>query len=147
MRALRLGPDRIPEIAKIAPAFFEEGKLPGKFVPEVFIKFWEQMYGLGLAQMFGAEIEGVLVGGLGGMVYPDPCDGERVASEMFWFILPQFRGGGLALFNDFEKWAVERDAKRITMIHLQGLAPGILKKLYLRKGYQEVEVHYVKSLS
>ncbi len=134
------------QLAALGAKFYAESGLPGRFVPDVFEASWRQFYSIGMGQIFKLEVDGQIVGAIGGMVYPDPNDADLVASEMFWFVDPAARGGGIRLFSAFEDWAKQRGAKRIAMIHLQSLAPEALERLYLRKGYRKIESHYFKTL-
>lgn len=134
------------ELTRLGAKFYAESGLPGKFVPEVFIANWTKYYEIGWGNIVGLFEGKVPIGAIGMMSYPDPNDGEPVAMEMFWFVQPESRGAGLKLLDEFERWAANRGAKRITMVHLTQLAPEVLRKLYLRKGYREIEVHFVKSL-
>lgn len=136
----------LSKLSELGLKFYAESGLPGRFVPSVFEASWTKFYGLGMGQIFKLEEDGKVVGAIGGMIYPDPNDGDLVASEMFWFVEPEARGGGIRLFIAFENWAKERGAKRIAMIHLQSLAPEALERLYFRKGYRKTESHYFKTL-
>lgn len=79
------------------------------------------------------------VGMLGLAVYSHPISGVRVASELFWWVEPEFRGHtGLKLLRLAEKWAVSRGAKVLQMI-----APTVqTEQLYNRLGYTKVETSY-----
>lgn len=140
------------EEIKLAPPlgqeFYATGAIPGKLIPEVFTLSWTRFYAADFGRIFGLFNGDELVGVLGGILYPDSNDGVLVATEMFWFVASKHRGtvGSLRLFDAYEKWAKERGAGRIAMIHLQALAPETLEKLYLRKGYRKLESHYVKTL-
>ena len=85
-------------------------------------------------------------GALGGVCVPD-CHREcMVASEFFWYVKPEHRGGGIRLLKAFEKWAREQGADRIIMTHLADSMPEGLKKLYIRLGYEELETNYIKEV-
>jgi GNAT superfamily N-acetyltransferase len=136
----------LTQLAKLGEKFWAEGKLPGKFVPEVFVKTWDTFHQLGMGAIIGLFDGANPVGAIGAIAYPDPNDGELVVTETFWFVDPAHRGAGLKLLDAFEAWAMNRGAKRIVLVHLVQLAPEVLRRLYLRKGYQEIEVHFIKSL-
>jgi GNAT superfamily N-acetyltransferase len=136
----------LAETALKGAAFYREGKLPGRFVPEVFTQTWRQLLGSGIGTLIGLEIDGRIEGALGGVKSPDPNDGDLVAVEMFWFVDANHRGHGLKLLDAFEEWAHQQGCKRVGMIHLLQLMPDKLEVLYRRRKYQPVEVHYLKEL-
>lgn len=140
--------EELPLVPPVGKEFFETGAIPGKLIPEVFVASWNRFYEVDIGRIFGFFVDDKIVGVLGAIVYPDPNDGVVVATEMFWFVGAEHRHGlgGLRLFDAFETWARSRNAGRMAMIHLQALAPETLEKLYLRKGYQKIESHYVKTL-
>lgn len=137
----------LPVCAEIGKEFYKEGKLPGAMITEEFVKTWTMLFDMGLGVMFVLEQDGVVKGGIGGVVTKDPNDGALTATEMFWFVLPDSRGGGLGLLEAFENSAKKAGAKRIGMIHLLNLMPDVLAKLYTRRGYKAIETHYIKELT
>jgi GNAT superfamily N-acetyltransferase len=88
------------------------------------------------------EAEGKPVGMIGLVFFEHFLSAEIVASEVFWWIEPEYRGEGKKLLKAAEDLARERGAKRMQMI-----APnervGIL---YKRIGYTFVESAYQKTL-
>lgn len=142
----RASPAEFGELAKLGQEFFAEGKLPGRLVPGVFCETWERLYAADMGVIFALWRDGGIIGAIGGAVYPDPNDGELVAMEFFWFVTAEARGRGLALLSRFEAWAKERGAVRIAMIHLNNLQPARLCELYHRRGYREIETHYIKEI-
>ena len=146
VKLIHLPAERLGECAAGAAEFFEEGKLPGRFDPEVFVETWRALLMTGRACLLAIEREGVLDGGLGGILYPDPNDGVTVATEMFWYVRQGHRGQGLRLLRAFEQWSRGQGARRIIMVHLLTLQPEELRRLYRRLGYHDAEVHYLKEL-
>lgn len=139
--------ERLAELAGLGAQFHAEGKLPGRFVPEVFEHTWRTFLDAGVADIFVHEQDHHITGMLGAIIYPDANDGALVATEMFWYVAPEARGTGLRLLRDFETWAQRRGAARIIMAHLHELMPEALTKLYLRRGYRPVETHYLKEVN
>lgn len=86
-------------------------------------------------------------GMLGGLVYPDISSGKLCAVEAFWYVMPHARGNGVLLMEAFESWALNLGCKRVIMVHLSDVMPDKVKSIYKRKGYKEMETHYVKELS
>lgn len=135
---------RLPELARYGAQFFAEGKLPGRFVPDVFVATWTKLITARLGIVIALESGDELLGGLGAMAYPDPNDGALIATELFWYIRQGHRGGGFHLLNTFEAWARRNGCKRIAMVHLTTLMPAVLERVYTARGYRHVESHYMK---
>ena len=131
--------------------FFTEGKLPGKFIPEVWLANWQRL----IVDRRGAIIamfedgSGEYMGAIGAVLAPDLCNNDIIAVECFWFLFEKYRGGGNGklLLDEFEKWARGRNAVRCAMIHLTNLHPKELAGFYRHMGYAEVESHFLKDLS
>lgn len=135
----------LPLLFSMAENFWAEGKLPGQFKPEVFIRTWTTLMENNIGRILGYFKEDRIAGALGFILSPDPNDGEMVATEMFWFVLPSDRGGtGLKLLHFYERLAKAAGAKRTIMAHLQGLNDEKLKHLFARRGYRPIETHYLK---
>lgn len=139
----------LPLLARHGREFYEEGRLPGRFVEAVFVQSWERVLGAELGVIFIACAEdGELAGALGALIFPDINDGALVATEAFWYVRRVHRGGMLAarLLARYEAWARERGAARLGLVHLTGLMPEKLGAFYERRGYVESEKHFYKQL-
>lgn len=136
----------LPEAALMGPAFFAEGKLPGSFVPAIFVTKWSWLIENGLGFIIGLFRDGALTGAFGGIVTEDLNDGALVANECFWFVKPEARGRGFELLLAYEEEARKRGAARCSMIHLINLQPEKLAEIYKRRGYRAVETSYFKEL-
>jgi GNAT superfamily N-acetyltransferase len=100
----------------------------------------------GRGVVFAAKQDGKNVGGLAAIRTIDINGGFPLAVELFWFILPEHRGGGMLLLDAFESWASEQGCEKMAMIHLSDSMPDVLQKVYERRGYELVEMHYVKEI-
>jgi hypothetical protein len=145
----KLQSNEVPITVDGGRLFFEEGKMPGGFAPEIFVGNWKRYIAENRGTIyasFGAD--GKVHGALGAVFYEDPFNGDKVATEQFWYTIPQYRNSreGLVLLNTFLADAKNRGCKRAMMIHLEALQPEILKALYGRKGFEHVESSYVKIL-
>lgn len=138
--------EELPQVVGVGFQFFKEGDLPGGFVPDVFIRNWTSLLSEDRGVFFGLFKEDRFVGGLGAVICPDLNNGQLMAVETFWYVQPQHRGRGLRLLREFEKWAKERGARRVAMLHLLKLHPAEMNTLYKRLGYRPVEVNYIKEL-
>jgi GNAT superfamily N-acetyltransferase len=122
---------------------FSEASHFVKYKPDVFRRTWESLIDSGFGVLL---VQDDFHGMLGAMAYPDPNSGETIATEMFWWVDPQHRGKGQELLSAYEQWASAVGATKAIMVHLSDSMPERLKMLYKRKGYSEMETHYVKDL-
>lgn len=127
--------------------FFKEKGIPGSFNRKVFVETWKRLLNSNVAALWVTVHEGKITGSLGGLLFPDPNDGELVAQEMFWYVSEQSRKSldGVRLMLNFESWAKVMGAKRIIMAALVN-SDFKIGELYLAKGYKPVETHYIKIL-
>jgi GNAT superfamily N-acetyltransferase len=137
------------EIPKVVDAFkvFEESSDFVKVDRAYAIKTYRKLIESGMGGVLLLEDRGVLHGGLGYIFSVDLHFPRKIAIETFWFVLPQYRGKGVALLNAFEELAVQEGCAQIAMVHLADSFPERLRELYLRRGYELMESHYVKELS
>ncbi len=138
--------NELDQLIPIAKNFFGEADLVGGFVPEHFVATWYGLIEGGAGIIFGIKEGDKYVGVLGAIKYPDPNDGEIVCSEAFWYVNKESRGHGIGLLKQFESWAKEQGAKRITMAYLVDSMPDKVKNLYEHMGYRPKEVHYIKQI-
>lgn len=136
--------DELPIVAQTGLLFFEEAKLPGKLIPEIFIRSWTNLIKADLGKVLGLYEDDVFVGGLGMVYFPDLNDGELVANECFWFVRPEHRIHGLQLLKEAERIAKELSCKRMGMIYLHGEAGDRLSRIYTKLGFRPIETHHIK---
>jgi GNAT superfamily N-acetyltransferase len=92
--------------------------------------------------MLVSDRDGCVVGMLGYILFPHFLSGETVASEVCWWVEPEYRGEGLKLLRAAETHAKERGA-----VHMQMIAPSDqVASIYQRCGYQFVEAAYQRTL-
>lgn len=91
-----------------------------------------------------SESSGLVNGAIGAVIYDHPLSGERVASELFWWVNPESRGShGPRLLKAAEAWAISRGARKMQMV-----APNEhVEKFYNRIGYERVETMYQRNLA
>ena len=139
--------EEVPLLLPAAHAFYEEAKLPGSVVDDVFVASWVNLIKSGSGVVFAELLDGKVIGTLGVIVYNDLCDGAKVAVEAFWYVMPGNRGMiGSALYGEFELWARTNSVKRMAMIRLEGLNDRAMHEFYVKKGYRILETMYVKEL-
>ena len=88
------------------------------------------------------EVQGVLMA-----VWAEhPFGAVRVARETVWFVDRHYRGvAAVKMLLDYETWA---RGQRCQFIGMAGMGDDPeVGQLYLRKGYQVAETHYIKALA
>lgn len=93
--------------------------------------------------IFVAVLDATIIGMLGLSTYTHPLSGELLATELFWWVEPEYRGSaGIKLLRAGERWA-----RLMGAIRLQMIAPTPeIETLYDRLRYTRVEVNYQKEL-
>lgn len=133
--------DRLIEMGR---RFVEETAYNGRVVvdpervAETVVNVVRSPDGIVLVSGSDASISGMIAV----IVYPHPFSGERIATELVWWVDPEARGDGIRLLRAAEAWAREVGAVRMQMV-----APDErVGALYRRMGYEPVETSYQRSL-
>ena len=147
-----LSPIRIIESSEMrrVTEFMKQFELASKFVTvdiDHATRTYENMIDGGIAVVMVIEDDGEIAGSLGFIVSQDLHSGEKIMVETFWFTDPKKRGCGLLLLDAYEKYADEYNMDKIAMVHMMDSYPESLCKLYLRRGYELIEKHFVKTLN
>lgn len=90
--------------------------------------------------------DGLINGALGGLIHRDLYGERLIVEEMFWFMRPDTRGGGVRVYRAFESWAKARGAVSIQMVHLLDSMPEKVERFYKAIGFKAAEVRYIKAL-
>lgn len=95
-------------------------------------------------ELFVAERGGAVVGLIALWVFLHPYSGERMASELVWWVNPEQRGGslGVRLLKRAEMWAREHGAAVLQMIAPNDKVAGF----YQACGFAFVESSYARRL-
>jgi len=133
-------------LAPCAEAFYASSAKLHDFELGRFVGLWKVLISNGSGAVFVVEKDGLLVGAIGGMVHPEPYSKGTIAQEMFWFVQPFARGGGVLLYRAFEAWAKTKKATELRMGYLVDLMPEKVAHFYERVGFERVEVGYSKRL-
>lgn len=141
-----LHPDEVKMCVEGGMDFFDEGKIPGGFIPSEFVRSWCKLIESGVGSIHGSFDGDTITGAIASVLCPNMFNGKTMAVECFWFVFPEYRGHGIKLFYAFEEWAKRHGAKMLSMIHLHSLQPEKLKNLYERMGYRAVETNYIKEI-
>ncbi len=75
--------------------------------------------------------------------YPHPMSGERIATELCWWVEPEHRGVGVSLYKIAEAWARAQNAALFQMI-----APSpAVARFYQRMGFKAIETTYQRRVA
>lgn len=85
----------------------------------------------------------VVVGMLALTAYDHPMSGERVVTEVCWWVEPSHRGIGIRLFKAAEQWATQHGARVFQMI-----APSpAVARFYEHLGFKAIETTYQRRVA
>jgi len=148
-RTLSIRPLTVRDLPLCVPfghAFFQEFQLRGTFNPPHFLRTWEVFVGQLGATVLGLYQDEQLIGGLGALASPDVFTGERVATEMFWYIDQDQRTGtgALRLLRAFEAWGLSQGVAELRLAHFMMKNNEQLQRLYEHRGYVLLEQGYHK---
>jgi GNAT superfamily N-acetyltransferase len=89
-----------------------------------------------------------LAGATGAMLHPHYWNNAHITGqELFWWVDPEHRGIGRALFDVLESWVQVSGAHSFTMIALEHIDGGKAGAIYRRRGYRPVEHSYTKGFN
>lgn len=100
----------------------------------------------GMGYAFCTKKDDVIRGMIVFQITKDLCSDEVFASEIAWWIRPEFRGGSDAvrLLNAYESFSTDQGADYLSMVHLEGDNGDQLKRIYEKRGYRPLETQYIK---
>ena len=147
----KIRPATVEDLHRLEPLareFYASSEVLKRFNTDLFVSTWIRLLDQN-GVIFLLEDGSSIVGALGGVLYGDPYSGDAIATEFFWFVSAKARGGrgGLQLLQAFERWARDRGALEVRMVHLMDSMPGKLERVYKHFGFKPIEVHYSKDLS
>lgn len=98
--------------------------------------------------ILGQDVEGTSRGMVIGQTAYFPLTGERIASEIAWWVDPEFRKTdlGVDLLTAYEYWAKTVGCKYVQSVALRNEYSHILERFYKSKGYAAMETCYLKEL-
>lgn len=138
--------DDLPEIIRLAEAFIAESPYADEGVPEDI----EQT----IKNILRDPTKGVIIfymrdgkpaGFIGGILSKMLMSPALVATEVFWYVEPQYRGSrrSLSLKEAFEYWGKKMGAKFIAM---SAIPNETVERYYERTGYRLQEKSYLKAV-
>lgn len=146
IRALTV--EELPLAAQRGHEFYVEAKLPGTFSVVLFVTLWTELLRNESGVMLGLWVDEECAGALAAMVAPDIYDGRLIATEFFWFVRAEYRGGtaSIRLIRAYEEWALAKGVAStdIRMSVLQGVNDEQIEHLYRKLGYRPLERQWGK---
>jgi GNAT superfamily N-acetyltransferase len=146
IQVLQVQPEDVARLVPAARSFFEECKLPGEFNRDTFVLGWMRLLKQDAGLIFALEENSKILGAVGAVINLDLNTGDRIAVEMFYYVLPETRGHALRLLGILEDAARGRGCKRCWMLHLEDGRAERMQKFYERRGYALKEHLYMKEL-
>jgi hypothetical protein len=111
------------------------------------VSMWNQLSAPGLAVAWVIRDNGVVVGILGAVFFPDVYTGKLTAFEQFWAVGAEYRGGtraALRLWKAFEEEARRRNCEQIAAGTRVGTSSERMDNLYRRMGFVLLAHEYRK---
>lgn len=73
---------------------------------------------------------------------------EKIAVDLAWYLLPEYRGSGIAtsMFQDFEKWAIQQGVRWCMPGQASDINVARMKGLYEHLGYKIIGMNALKEL-
>lgn len=136
--------DDVPRLVELGCEFLKNSRYQGSIAPNpdamalLVGALIEQPHGLVLVSEDGGEVTGMI----GVIATFHPMSGEKVMSEMFWYVTPDKRGHGVRLLFAAEKWAKHHGIAKSIMIS----PTKKVSSLYRRLGYSKLEEQFVKAI-
>lgn len=126
--------------------FAESSVFTAPLNPASFKATWTQIYASGMGTIIGLYDGDTLCGGIGAMSVPDYLTGEMVANEFFLYVAKKYRGKGIRIIREYERWAKEKGCVKTRLVHLVDSMPDKLRSFYAKIGYREIETLHEKRL-
>ncbi len=142
-------PADLPRLCELFDHFCKAGAYAqhNRANPAVYTSFIAQLVAHADSVVIVHQQGDRLVGMIGVSVMPYPYSGEPIASELFWWLEPEVRGGGAgtALLGQAEQWAHARGATHLLMI-APTQSPGV-DRIYQAMGYTPLETTWQKPMT
>jgi len=139
--------DELPELIHLADKFYSCSDFLHSFNSEIWIKNWTAFIKTDIGVIFGLFGEDKKYhGAIGAIKFPDINGGFLIATETFWFTEESYKGKGIYLLKEYEKWAKFNKCNRIAMCYLADSMPDKVRNIYEKCGYKLSEVTYIKDI-
>jgi GNAT superfamily N-acetyltransferase len=140
--------DDIPRMVEMGEAFTAAVQSPVPFDPDGFAERMTMFIGLedAFIQLLDDRQLGA-VGGIGAFCAPHFLFMKpMMASELFWWIEPEYRGGtaALRLIEDYERWARQKGCGIVAFSMFEG--DDKVQRVLERRGFKHMESAFAKAL-
>jgi len=132
----------IESIIKLIREFYNESL--HEYSPRVEVSFVKKLCEKYKDTSFVVEVEGNVVGVLGGEFIIDLLNGEKTYAEIVWYVNKNYRRYGIKLLHYVEDWAKQQGSTRFVLCHMGNSKSEKLFHFYQKMNYDILEVHYVK---
>jgi GNAT superfamily N-acetyltransferase len=107
-----------------------------------------KMVQLDMAAVFILRDNDKPCGYMGCLIYESPIGRDNMASEHFWYVLPEYRGSARLLLDAAMAWARENDCQHfhVTASRLAGDRYEHVCRLYGHLGFEPFESSFIKRL-
>jgi len=95
---------------------------------------------------FVLEVEGEIVGIIGGLVIDQPVANKKVFQETIWFVKKSNRKHGSRQLSYLENWCLVNEVDQIIMAFMHNSMGERLYDFYQRMGYKPMETHLIKEV-
>jgi len=135
----------IPKVLELLKEFHAESLDAYKLYlnEQVTTLLMEKFYATSLV----LDIQGKIVGVLGGMVTTYPLNQELIYQELVWFVSKRYRMYGISLFNSLEDYCRKNNIKKIGVALMANSKADKLERFYQLMGYEYLEKHFIKNLA
>lgn len=137
-------PDDIPRLVELGVRFMRESGYARHFSvnPEAQAKLAGDLIEAENGHVLVDEQRGEIIGMIGVIATYHPHSGDPVMLELFWYVLPRARGGGVRLLLEAEAWA-RANGIGISLV----VSPSnSVSQMYERLGYAPLERQFIKTL-
>ena len=138
--------DNLDKIIYLAEQFANSTKAGEGFDEHIFKTNWKILIDSGMGVIICAENGNQIIGILGIIKFQDPNNGGWISQELFWYVAPQYRGIGMELLEEAERWSKNNNCGKIIMAYLIDSMPEKVKGIYETHGYDIMEINYYKEL-
>ena len=139
----------LPLTVPLAKRFHDQAGFDSEFSENRFATTLMTALEAGMLGAFGMFHEEQLVGVLLGIIGPQFLVEANLAQELMWWVDPEYRKtlDSVRLVLLFEQWAENNGAQAIVMARFTEADDNRLDNFYRRRGFREIETHYLKKTS
>lgn len=135
----------VPTVVAMAERFLRDTPYGAQLTsdPDRLAGFARRLLENPAGALYLAERDGAAIGMIALWTYEHPYSGDRIASELVWWVNPEHRGSaGVRLLRRAEAWAKAQGARALQMIAPSPRVAGF----YEACGYEWVESSYQRSV-